>query len=323
MGADGTMRAVSGQSAHRRAHRYGSRPTNGRRRRTKAEIQSLRDDLLSIIATDPPMTVRQVYYQAVTQGLIDKTEAAYKNVVIRLLGEMRRDHDLPYDWIADNTRWMRKPHTWSSMESLLQNTARTYRRSLWDDQDAYVEIWLEKEALAGVLYRETEAWDVPLMVTRGYPSLSFLHSAAETIEQQCCDPLRPFCGKDVYLYYFGDYDPSGLDISRAVQEGIEQMTDGADFTFTRVAVTEEQIIDLNLPTRPTKRTDSRAKNFIGESVEVDAIPPATLRDLVRECIEAHVDDHALVATQKVETEEREAMEQFAAAWSNGHRKKRQ
>ncbi len=109
-------------------------------------------------------------------------------------------------------------------------------------------------------------------------------------------------GRNGHLYYFGDYDPSGLDISRAVCQGIEEMTDGADFTFTRVAVTEEQITDLNLPTRPTKRTDSRSKNFIGESVEVDAIPPATLRDLVRVCIEAHVDDHALEATQKVEVQ---------------------
>ncbi len=269
------------------------------------------------------MTVRQVYYQAVTQGLIDKTEAEYKNTVVRLLTQMRRDGELQYDWIADNTRWMRKPHTWSSMESLLQNTARTYRRSLWDDQDAYVEIWLEKEALAGVLYRETEAWDVPLMVTRGYPSLSFLHSAAEAIEEQCCDPLRPFCGKDVYLYYFGDYDPSGLDISRAVREGIEEIIPDAYFEFKRVAVTPEQIEALNLPTRPTKRTDSRSKGFQGESVEVDAIPPAMLRDLVRECIEQHVDEHALEATQKVEVQERETLEQFAATWANGHRKKRQ
>jgi hypothetical protein len=100
-------------------------------------------------------------------GVIAKTEGEYKITVVRLLGDMRRNGEIEFDWIAGNTRWMRKPRTFSSLENMLKRTAEAYRRSVWDNQECYVEIWLEKDALAGVLYEETGAWDVPLMVTRG------------------------------------------------------------------------------------------------------------------------------------------------------------
>ena len=281
-----------------------SRPIR-RRRRSQDEIAAVRQAIYDTIATDPPMTVRQVFYQLVSRGVIAKNEAEYKNTVVRLLGLMRREHEIPFGWIADSTRWMRKPNTFSSMESLLQSTARTYRRSVWDDQDAYVEIWLEKEALAGVLYKETEIWDVPLMVTRGYPSLSFIHGAAEAIEYE---------DKPVFLYYFGDHDPSGVDIPRKVEADLREFAPDTEIHFECVAVTPEQIVALDLPTRPTKKTDSRSRNFEGESVEVDAIPPADLRQLVHDCIEQHIDPHALAETKRIEELEKESLREFAQNW---------
>ena len=282
----------------------GSSPTNGQvrtKRRTKAEIAELKSLIYSVVKEDPPMTVRQVFYQLVSRGAIDKTENEYKNVVVRLLGIMRRENALPWEWIADNTRWMRKPATYSGLRSMLEQAAQTYRRSLWDDQDAHVEIWLEKEALAGVVYRITEQWDVPLMVTRGYPSLSFVYSAAEAIQAH---------DKPTHLYYFGDHDPSGKDIPRSIEKNIRDMAPNADFTFELVAVTELQIEAMDLPTRPTKTKDSRAKNFKGESTELDAIPAADLRAMVAQCIEQHVDGHALIETERIEALERETLEHF-------------
>ena len=96
---------------------------------------------------------------------------------------MRRARELPYDWLADNTRWQRKPRTFDSVEDALRNTAAFYRKALWNEADSYVEIWLEKDALAGVVYPVTSMYDVPLMVARGYASLSFLYSAAEAINE--------------------------------------------------------------------------------------------------------------------------------------------
>jgi hypothetical protein len=164
-----------------------------------------------------------------------------------------------------------------------------------------VEIWLEKEALAGVLYEETDKWDVPLMVTRGYPSLSYLHSAAETIAGQARR------GKTAHIYYFGDLDPSGLDIPRKVERDLREFAPYAELEFARVAITTEQVAAMNLQTRPTKKTDSRAKNFIGESVEVDAIMPAVLRRMVSDCITPHIDQQAYQNLLYAEAGEREAL----------------
>ena len=151
--------------------------------------------------------------------IIAKTEAEYKTTVVRLLKNMRFAGELPFGWIADNTRWMRKPRTYSSAEQALLRTAETYRRALWDSQPVYVEIWLEKDALAGVLYEATQTWDVPLMVTRGYSSVTFLYEAGQTIAAQ---------RKPAYLYYFGDFDPSGLDIARAVESKLRKFAPGAE-----------------------------------------------------------------------------------------------
>jgi hypothetical protein len=94
-----------------------------------------------VLHHDNPMTVRQVFYQLVSLGAIDKTEVEYKQTVVRLLTEMRRTHELPFVWIADNTRWMRKPRTYDSLEDALEITKQTYRRGIWSDQESYVEIW--------------------------------------------------------------------------------------------------------------------------------------------------------------------------------------
>lgn len=276
-------------------------PSGRRRRRTLAEIDTIRGAIYTTLMEDHPMTVRQVYYQLVSRGVIGKTEAEYKQTVCRLLTQMRKHHQVPFDWIADNTRWMRKPHTYDSLGEMLRITRDTYRRALWSNQDVYVEVWLEKDALSGVVIQETDPWDVPLMVTRGYPSLSFLHSAAEAISQQ---------DKPAYLYYLGDWDPSGLDIPKKVEAGIREYAPLVDLHFERIAVTHEQIESFNLPTRPTKQSDSRARRFKGESVEVDAIPPARLRELVRRCIKQHVDTDAFTAMQVAEESERDVLAEF-------------
>ena len=172
-----------------------------RRRATQAEMAERRDALYEIVAEQQPMTVRQVFYRATVRGIVEKTEDGYSKVQ-RMLADMRRDGELSYHWIADNTRWMRKPRTFGGPEEALRRTVQTYRKALWRDADAYVEIWLEKDALAGVVYDVTNEFDVPLMVSRGYASLSFLHSAAEAM----ADQDRP-----CFIYHFGDYDPSGVN----------------------------------------------------------------------------------------------------------------
>jgi hypothetical protein len=266
-------------------------------------MERIRAAIRETLESYHPMTVRQTFYQLTSKGVIDKTEREYKQTVVRLLVDMRMAGDIPFGWIADNTRWMRKPRTHSSMQAALRDCARTYRRALWNDQDVYVEIWTEKDAIAGVLLEETGPWDVPLMVSRGFSSITYLHEAAEAIAEQ---------GKPAFLYYFGDHDPSGVTIDRKIEQRLREFAPGADLTFKRVAVTRQQIEEWRLPTRPTKKTDSRSKSFTGRSVEVDAIDPPRLRELVRDCIEGHVDQRQLQITKVAEARERELLKDFAS-----------
>jgi len=208
---------------------------------------------------------------------------------------MRRAGDLPYEWLADNTRWQRKPQTFNGVEEALHNTAQFYRKALWADADAYVEVWLEKDALAGVVMPVTGLYDVPLMVARGYASLSFLHSAADHISD---------LNVPTFIYHFGDFDPSGVNAGEKIEETLREMAPGADITFKRVAVTPAQIDAWNLPTRPTKMSDSRAKGFGDVSVELDAIEPNLLRVLVRSTLERHLPPDRFAVLKAAEESER-------------------
>jgi hypothetical protein len=289
-------------------------------RRTKGDMAVIRGAILAELAADHPQTLRGLFYRLVSRGVVDKTEKEYKGTVCRLAGEMRRSGEVPYYWVADPTRWRRKPVTFSSAEDALRRTAETYRRALWDDALSVPEIWCEKDAITGVLNKETDPWDVPLGPCRGNPSLSFLYSAAKAIQERY--EVR---GQETVIYYFGDHDPSGVEIDQSIVSGIGEclislhptlarFADELDpeeafdemATFERVAVTPAQIGSLNLQTRPTKRNprDYRAKRFVGDSVEVDAIPARRLRAIAAACIEQHVDQHELEVLRTVEAEER-------------------
>jgi hypothetical protein len=266
-----------------------------RRRATADEVRRRRGALIGIVQEMRPMTVRQVFYQATVHGIVEKSEAGYTKVQTDLV-RLRRGGHLPYDWLADNTRWQRKPRTFLSVEEALNDTARLYRKALWADVGAYVEIWLEKDALAGVILPVTSTYDVPLMVARGYASLSFLHSAAEFIDGLTVP---------TFIYHLGDFDPSGVNAGEKIEETLRELAPTADITFERIAVTPEQITAWALPTRPTKMSDSRAKGFGDISVELDAIHPDHLRGLVQNAIERHLPGNAFAVLKAAEASERQ------------------
>jgi hypothetical protein len=260
-------------------------------------MEARRQALLDIVEAMEPMTVRQVFYQATVRGVVDKTESGYAKVQ-NDLAEMRRCGELPYGWIVDNTRWQRKPRSYTSIEQALQETARFYRKDLWHAADEYVEIWLEKDALSGVVLPVTEMYDCPLMVARGYASLSFLHSAAEAIE---------YIGKPTFIYHLGDFDPSGVNAGEKIEETLRELAPSAEIHFERIAVTPRQIEAWSLPTRPTKRSDTRSKDFGEISVELDAIEPARLRAIVAMVIEDHLPEHQFKVLKAAEESERQGL----------------
>lgn len=271
-------------------------------RATKTEVVGRRASLYTLVESMRPMTVRQVFYQATVHGLVEKTEAGYAKVQTDLT-LMRRAGELPYDWLADNTRWQRKPRTYTGIAAALADTALLYRKSLWAAADCYVEVWLEKDALAGVILPVTAEYDVPLMVARGYASLSFLHSAAEYIGT---------LDVPTFIYHLGDFDPSGVNAGEKIDQTLRELAPGADITFHRIAVTPAQIVQWNLPTRPTKTTDSRAKGFGDISVELDAIEPGLLRSIVRDAIEQHLPADQLAVLKAAEASERDLLQNIVS-----------
>jgi hypothetical protein len=285
---------------------YGGSRTR-RKRSTKAEMTAFRTALHALVQAGQPMTVRHAFYRAVATGLVEKTEAGYGRVQ-RQLVQMRRvwwsimqgrygalgdriSMAVPFDWIADNTRWTRKPRTWESADAALRNTLETYRRDLWMDAPAYVEVWCESDSIAGVLAEATYEYDVPLQVVRGFSSITYLYGAAQAIAAT---------GKPAFLYYFGDYDKAGGDIERNVEKDLREFGADEDVEFERVAITAEQIEEYDLPTKPGKDA------AFGNTVELEALDPRVLRDLCRSVIEQHVDRAQLDVLLEVEESERDS-----------------
>jgi hypothetical protein len=274
---------------------YRSSPIR-RGRATKAEYEARRAALYDIVAEQYPMTVRQVFYQATVRGLIEKTEAGYSKIQWDLT-VMRKAGELPYEWIEDGSRSVYKPTSYPNIAAALKDTAESYRKDLWiGGRYPFVEVWVEKDALTNVIYPVTEEYDVPLRPARGYASLSFLHDAASHIDTLDVPAV---------VFHLGDYDPSGVNAGESIENTLREMAPDALIYFERLAVTREQITDWSLPTRPTKSSDPRAASFGDDiSVELDAIEPNRLRQIVREAIERHMPPEEFKALKQAEARER-------------------
>ncbi|CAI7979449.1 conserved hypothetical protein [Frankia sp. Hr75.2] len=284
---------------------YGS-STVKRQRRNSAQLDALDAAIVQVVTEDAPLTLRGVYYRVLSLGAVEKSENDYRAIGRELL-KLRRTGVIPYTSITDGTRWIMKPTSWDSLGEMLDDAAASYRRALWHDQPAHVEVYAEKDAIAGILHDVTARWDVPLGVLRGYASESFTWNVAEAIKAQ---------GKAAYVYHFGDHDPSGVNQFEVFAERVRGFAPDADITFVRAAVTPEQIEQWALPTRPTKQSDTRARNFTGESVEIDAVRSPVLRDLVERSITQHIDPYRLAAIREVEASERDLLVQMRP-WAVG------
>jgi hypothetical protein len=243
------------------------------------------------------MTLRHLFYRLVSNGTLEKTEREYDKLIKDVIN-MRKTGIIAYNLFADGTRWQRKPKTFNGIWQALENTAHFYRKSLWEDLPAYVEFWIEKDAVSDIVYEITEQFDVPLMIARGFSSLSFLHNSAEYIIEN---------GKPAFIYHLGDYDPSGLQAAKSIQNTLQAF--GANIIFQRLAVTPEQIREYNLPTRPTKKSN-HSKYFEGESVEIDAMEPALIQKLVTNAIFNHVDKYEFEKLKSIELAEKETLNQY-------------
>lgn len=255
------------------------------------------------------LTLRQLYYQFVARDIFpdnrwfwwDDTrhvwvkDPAHENARstknadpnYKWLGGIVNDGRLggllDWDHLEDRTRNLAKLAMWDSPEAIVDAVAAQYRTRLWDNQDWYVEVWVEKEALADVVSRPADRWLVPYFSCRGYVSQSEMWRAAQRLRGQERD------GKKTLIIHLGDHDPSGIDMSRDIRDRL--WTFDSEVEVTRIALNMSQVEQYGPPPNPAKITDSRAADYIenygGESWELDALDPATLDAL----IERHILDH--------------------------------
>lgn len=286
---------------------YGARTVNGRGRRTRAELEALREALYEIVEEHQPITVRGVFYRAEAAGLVPKDDTTGYRPVQREVLKMRREGLTPWGWITDGSRSRFGYRRYGGLDSYARQVAANYRRAYWHDAPEYVEVWIEKEALRGVISPVVlDEFGLDLYVTKGQPSVSYLYDAAEDI----IIDRRP-----TYVYVLADWDPGGLRIfDRIKQELTGFVGDAAELHVRRLALTPHQIDLHGLPTRPGKEKDPNAAAFRRQHgdrcVELDAMPPNTMRALVREKLESHMDPEKLRRLKLAEREERRGLREI-------------
>lgn len=287
-------------------------------------METLRARILEVaeeIREEGSVTLRQLYYALTVRNVLTKTERDYKRLS-QITSVMRREGAMPYDWIEDGSRVTHVPTTYESARKAIEELADRYLESPWSGGECAPEIWLEKDALSGVVYDVTYDYCVPLRVQRGYASLSALYRAAKDIVARARQGIK------TQVYYLRDLDPSGADAARAAEATVRDMlVQRHDAAVRRVmasryqhylppfqilGVTPQQVKAWKLPTRPNKSTDSRSANFAhASSVELDAIPPKTLRKLVVDAINVHMPAAALAVHEAQMESTREFLRSLA------------
>jgi hypothetical protein len=277
-----------------------------RTRRTAAQILQLNSQILEALEADHPQSVRHVFYLMNNERLsvsVDKTDRGYAQIIDRCV-KLRRSGELPYSWISDDSRYAIHTPTYTNAVDFLRAVAWTFRAHIWQDAADYCQVWAESKSIAGVIENVCEELAVSLYPSSGFSSLSFAHGSALKINEEAND--RP-----VTVFYIGDYDPAGVLIDVALERELREHLDyGIELNFQRIAITEEQIEEYDLPTKPRKQSDPRALH-IQDTVEAEAMPAGILRQLVREQIEPLIPEGAIAAAKKIEEVEINRLLQLA------------
>ena len=294
--------------------------------------KAFRDDALATIARAETnitsyqeqgydLTLRQLYYQFVSRDWLPNTMASYKK-----LGDVINDARLAglIDWnaIEDRTRNVGISSHWSSPRDIIRACASQYRVDRWQGQPEYVEVWVEKEALFGVIQIPCIELDVPRFACRGYVSQSEMWAAAQRFRHACTGSTLWRQGTIIHL---GDHDPSGIDMSRDIESRMNLFAGGGDseepefeIHVERIALNMDQVRQYNPPPNPAKTTDSRFESYIAQygtdSWELDALEPAVIDNLVREAIERHLDRDLWEDREQLEIEESATLRRVSDQW---------
>lgn len=259
------------------------------------------------------LSLRQLYYQMVARDYIENTLRSYKRTGI-LVSDARLAGQIDWDMIEDRNRELVKNSHWTSPADIARSGAAQFMLDRWKDQDCHVEVMVEKDALSGILVPVCAKWDVPFMANKGYSSSSAMYEAGSRMN----DAAR--AGKEIHVLYFGDHDPSGIDMTRDIDQRLRLFgnpfsEDEVEIEVSRLALNYDQVGKWNPPPNPAKETDSRFKAYVEQfgssSWELDAVEPRALAKLVEDGILKHLDRDKWDAMVEREKYMKYALNRFA------------
>lgn len=264
------------------------------------------------------MTVRQVYYQMVQRGYIENEQREYGKLK-RIVDRGRLAGLIDWNTIVDRTRQVHRLPTWDDAPDFVFKTSGWFRTDRWANQPVRFEVWVEKEALAGVFQKVCDELHVPMLACRGYLSSSAMWRAARRLEH------HKVAKQEVHILHFGDHDPSGMHmtVDNEARQGLfnhQPLDHVSQVQVERMALNMDQVEEFTPPPNPAKMKDPRSPGYVAEfgevSWELDALQPAYLADLVRERVLSNRDEEAWTEAEEEEADVESRLETVSEKWDD-------
>ena len=257
------------------------------------------------------LTLRQLFYQFVARGYLENTERSYQRLG-GIISDGRRAGLLDWESIEDRTRFVRDLSHWENPSGIIRSAWKSFRLSMWEEQAFRLEVWIEKDALLGVIDQVCEMYDVPYFSCKGYVSDSEIWRAGNRIIHN-----EGKIQKTIILH-LGDHDPSGIDMTRDINTRLDLFSDFGSFEVRRLALNMNQIQQYNPPPNPAKVTDSRYSSYTADygpdSWELDALSPPVLYQLIEDEIINIVDHSVWNRTKQRENQYKKELELASDNW---------
>ncbi len=280
-----------------------------------AEVKHANEIIAEYAAKGFKLTVRQLYYQFVARGLIPNRSSEYQRLGV-IINHARLGGLIDWSAIEDRGRNLESVTAWRSPDQIIGTCAEQYRIDLWSDQPKRFEVWIEKEALAGVIEPVCRELRVAWFACKGYVSQSSMWDAG-------ANRLRAYCnqGQTPIIIHLGDHDPSGIDMSRDIDDRLNMFA-GRAIEVRRIALNRDQIDQYKPPPNPAKMTDSRFAGYLekhgDESWELDALDPETLARLIREAVAPEIDKDLFEQRLSLEQSQRTFLSKIAERMDDIH-----
>lgn len=279
------------------------------------ELVRIADSIIQEYENDGyTLTLRQLYYQFVARDIIENSERSYKNLGT-VITKARLAGMISWEAIEDRNREHHSYWYQENEENLIRDLHRFIRFDRWDRQPAYIEVWVEKEALGNVVSRACSPLLVPFMSCKGYLSSSEAWRAGQRFEEKLSQ------GKECILLHLGDHDPSGIDMTRDNKDRLDLFTGiPCSVEVKRLALNMSQVEEFSPPPNPAKITDSRAKEYIKKygrtSWELDALEPQVMSSLIESEIHQHIDWDLWSQVAEEESEVEDLLHRLSSNWQS-------